>query len=162
MSDDGVLKGTRVAKRANIRDIRLFESSAELKDLSGPGRLQWDLDVTPDVSYSDGDDHFVITIFYRIEIERADDSGKFEKDGRAAEVAIISFRFGALYDLRPDSRSHKIKREELDAYAKTCAISALYPYMREYVHDVTIRMGLPPLIMDVHPSPSAVESDASK
>jgi hypothetical protein len=161
MSDDGALsqvsmkkvtkEADRVAKRANIRDIRLFETSAELKDLSSVGELQWDLDVTPDVRYSDGDNYFVIIILYKVEIERAEDSGRPEEENKPPAVANISFRFGALYDLEPDSAGQKIRHEEIDAYARTTAIFTLHPYAREYIHDVTIRMGLPPLIMDVHP-----------
>lgn len=43
--------------------------------------------------------------------------------------------------------------EDLQAFATVSGTFAAHPYMREFVHGVTSRMGLPPLVLDVMRSP---------
>jgi preprotein translocase subunit SecB len=143
---------SRVAQRANIRDIRLFEASAELKGLANSDQLQWDLGVAPEAHYSPGDNYFIITVAYKVTIEEPEDSNAKKDEGDTEEIATISFRFGGLYELDNGTADQEdIKEEEVEAYARTRAVLALYPYAREYVQNVTVRMGLPPLVMDFAP-----------
>jgi hypothetical protein len=145
-------EASRVAERANIREIRLFETSAELKSFTTESPLHWDLGITRSTQYKQGDPYFVITIEYEITIEKLNDPSVEGAGDDSEEVADISFQFGVLYELEPDSSNHEITSEEVEEYAKTAAAITLTPYAREYVHDVTMRMGLPPLVMDALPS----------
>lgn len=43
--------------------------------------------------------------------------------------------------------------EDLQAFATVSGTFAAHPYMREFVHGLTSRMGLPPLVLDVMRSP---------
>jgi hypothetical protein len=144
-------QASHVARRARIRDIRLFEASAELKDFAVENPLQWDLEINSSTEYNPGDAYFVVTMGYAITIEKPDDPGAEAGDGESGseDVAEISFQFAALYTLELDNAAREITREEVEDFAATVAASALSPYAREYVHDVTMRMGLPPLVMDV-------------
>lgn len=147
---------SHVARYAKIRDIRLFEASSELKDFTIENPLQWDLEINSSTQYNQGDAYFVVIMGYVITIEKPDDpsteaaDGESESDESESEdVADISFQFAALYTLELDGSTHEITPEEVEEFAATVTASALAPYAREYVHDVTMRMGLPPLVMDV-------------
>lgn len=145
-------EATRVAERVNIREIRLIGTSTELKSFTSVGPFQWDLIVSPGVNYEQGDRFFVLTVGYRVTIERPDDSDTDEPDKKPEEVADISFQFGMLCELEQESSSSGISLEEVEEYGDAAAQIVFGPYVREYLHDVTMRMGLPPLVMDILPS----------
>jgi hypothetical protein len=157
-------KASRVAEHLNIRDIRLIETSTELKSFSSAGPFQWNLKASPSVHYEQGDQFFVLTVGYHVTIEKSEEPNAEDSDKRSEkvdvedadekpeEVADISFQFGMLCELEQESLSSQINREELEEYADAVAIIVFSPYVREYLHDVTMRMGLPPLVMDILPS----------
>jgi preprotein translocase subunit SecB len=161
MSDEGIVArhkvatilrvASSIAERANIRDIRLFETSAELKGFNTAGSMQWDLNVTPVAHYNVGDSYFIVMISYAITIEKADESSTGATDEESEEVATIAFQLGAFYELKSDDPNRELNTDDVDEYAKTTAMVTLYPYAREYVHDITMRMGLPPLVMEFLP-----------
>jgi hypothetical protein len=143
---------SRVAERVSIRDIRLMETSAELKNFSTDGPLSWDLGISSSAHYKPGDSYFVLMIGYQVTIEKPEDSAVEEADKSSDEVAEISFQFGVLCELELQESSSEITKEEVEEYGDATAKIILSPYVREYIHDVTMRMGLPPLIMDILPS----------
>ena len=49
--------------------------------------------------------------------------------------------------------------EELNAYAISTGQYALYPYAREYISDLTMRLGLPPLTIGVLKIPFHMEKE---
>jgi len=142
---------SRVAEHTNIRDIRLASASAELKSFAAEGPFTWDLDISPSAHYQEGDRFFVLAIGYAITIERPDDADGEESDKKPEEVAEISFQFAMLCELDEESAS-SITREAVEEYTDAAAKIVLGPYVREYVHDVTMRMGLPTLVVDILPS----------
>lgn len=155
---------SRVARHVNIREIRLIETSTELKSFTSGGPFQWDLRVSPGVHYQQGDQFFVLTVGYQVTIERPDDSGAEEPGRETEEIADISFQFGMLCELEQEKFSSEVSREEVEEYGDAAAQIVFSPYVREYLHDVTMRMGLPPLVMDILPSfaeevPEQVGSD---
>ena len=145
-------EASRVAKRTNIRDIRLIETSTELKSFTNEGPFTWDLKISPSVQYDQGDQFFVLSIAYQVTVERPDDPESEDSDTKPEEIADISFQFGILCELEQESSSSEISREQVEEYADAAARIVLSPYVREYIHDVTMRMGLPTLVMDVLPS----------
>ena len=42
-----------------------------------------------------------------------------------------------------------LEEDELTAHGATTAKFLLYPFIREYIHDITGRLGLPPLTIGV-------------
>jgi len=144
-------KASRVAARANIVDVRLFKTSAELSGIpNSDNRLAWSLHVKPAADYSEGDSYSIIHVDYEIQIEEvraSADPAEDESDGH--ELATISFQFGALYELDTEGLESPIEPDEVLAYARSGAMDTLFPYAREYVHDVTMRLGLPPLMMSI-------------
>jgi hypothetical protein len=151
-------EASRVAERATIQEIRLLGTSTELKSFASRGPFQWELRVSPALDYNQGDQFFVVTIAYEAAIERPADPNaegsdkEGNSDSNPEEIADISFQFGILFELEREGSDPEISREEVEEYADAAATIVLSPYVREYLHDVTMRMGLPPLVMDILPS----------
>lgn len=153
----------RVAARANVVDVRMFQSTVELvniPDANSP--LQWDLGVTPSVEYTDGSDYFVVKITFVVQIKDRSEPTASQDEGDPSEVAKIAFQMGALYSLDLLKNESPFLESELSAYAQSVAMLTLYPYAREYVHGVTGKLGLPPLLMGIFqlPYPGKEKSDS--
>jgi len=131
----------------------MFSSTFELKDIPGDEALSWDLEVTPTADYSSGDEYFVITLYFLVKIVAM----AADKKETADSVADIAFQFRSLYSLDLSEEEHPVEEAELNAYARSVAMLTLYPYAREYVHQVTARLGLPPLLMNLFTLPYPTE-----
>ena len=145
-------RASRVAEHTNIRDIRLMGSSSELKSFTSEGPLNWDLNISPSAQYKPGDEFFVLMIRYHVKVDRTEDSVAEDSARETEEVADISFQFGVLCELQRDDSGPTISQRDIEEYGDATAMIVLTPYVREYLHDVTMRMGLPPLVMDIIPS----------
>ena len=139
---------TRLAARTDIRDVRLLKSSAEIMRLPvADPVLTYNLSSQATVEYEPGMESFVVRGIYNLSISAAptESAGEEEKD---STVAKVEFEHAALFvvdkgaDDPPDA-------EELNAYAISTGQFALYPYVREYISDITGRLGLPPLTVGV-------------
>lgn len=144
-------KAFRVATCATILDVRLFRTSAELHGIpSKDAHLVWSVHAKPSVEYSEGDDYSIIRIDFEVCIQEEHSSDDADdEDDDSENVADISFQFGALYTLDIKDLDSPIEAEEISAYARSATLETLFPYAREYVHDVTMRLGLPPLVMGI-------------
>lgn len=140
----------RLAAITDIRDIRLMKSSAEIVRLPAADPfLAYNLDSEASVEYEPGSESFVVHGKYRLAINSTSSSSAEDINGESGpDVARIEFEHAALFvmDL---AISAPPQEEELNAYAVTMGQLALYPYVREYISDVTARLGLPPLTIGV-------------
>jgi preprotein translocase subunit SecB len=146
----------RVAARANVVDVRMFQSAVELVNIpSGDAPLSWDLEVTPSAEYTDGTDYFIVKINFSVQINNNDESSAREgtQNDESEKIANIAFQMGALYSLDLAKNDSPVLESELSAYAQSSGMLTLYPYAREYVHGVTGKLGLPPLLMSVFQLP---------
>jgi hypothetical protein len=148
-------RAARLAARTEIRDVRLLKSFAEIVHLPVEERLlDYDFQTGSTVEYEPGGESFVLHGNYRLLVKAAGTAhAAGASGGSAVDVAKIEFEHAALFviDLRdgedpPDSG-------ELNAYAITMGQFALHPYVREYVSNVTGRLGLPPLTLGVLRAP---------
>lgn len=140
----------KLAARTDIRDVRLMKSSAEImrRPLISP-TLMYDLNSDAAVEYEPGGESFVVRGTYRLSIwstptMTAEDSSPEEH----VTVAKIEFEHAALFVIEKDGNDPP-EADELNAYAVSTGLFALYPYVREYIADVTSRLGLPPLTVGV-------------
>jgi hypothetical protein len=139
-------KAARVAAMADLRDVRLFKASVDFGRFpQGSQPLSWNLEMTPTATFDDGADYFILEIEYVVEISEVgiDLTAGDESPG----IGSISFKLAALYDLHAPPKKPQPTVEELNAYAKTSGTMAVYPYAREFVQNMTSRMGLPPLTL---------------
>ncbi|PWU48922.1 SecB chaperone [Micromonospora globispora] len=160
---------SRVAARAEIRDVRLFRASVELDRFPSTGsRLGWSLDTDVAVEREEGDDAFILRSKYLVRVvetghgtaepELVVDDSQEDSDADENQIVELSFEFAALFGLEMRQGDEPVDDSELQAYAFSTGQFALYPFAREYIYDVTGRLGLPPLTvgvlqLPVHPEP---------
>lgn len=143
----------RIAALTDIRGVRLLKSSAEIVSLSGEQPfLAFDLNSDAAVEYDPGGDSFVVRSTYRLSITSSPTVDGDKLSGLISDVARIEFEHAALFVINMEGQEPP-RPEELDAYAVTTGQFALYPYAREYISDLTTRLGLPTLTVGVlrHP-----------
>jgi hypothetical protein len=147
-----------LAARTDIHGVRLMKSSAEIMRIpvSDPV-LTYDITSEASVEYEPGGEAFVVRGTYRLSINtsststadgEAESSAVTGEAGKGSLVAKIEFEHAALF-LIDKGADNPPELEELNAYAVTTGQFALYPYVREYVSDITGRLGLPPLTLGV-------------
>jgi preprotein translocase subunit SecB len=59
---------------------------------------------------------------------------------------LIEVVFGARYQL---DGKHQVTDRDLEAFGRTVSMFHVWPYWREFVRDITARMGLPPLTVPI-------------
>jgi hypothetical protein len=166
----------RIAARANIRDVRLLRSEVALERVPQAENLAYELSAEVSVEYDDGPEpspFFVLRIAYRVVIEEmtqpspavgeasaTNDVEPGADDSEEELLADLKFELAAFFSLRMRKDDGPPTAAELQAYADTTGRFALHPYAREYIHDITGRLGLPPLTVGVMRLPFREEADA--
>lgn len=158
---DPRLRAARIAARSQIMDIRLMSTAAQLSkspdDLEPP--LSFDLVIECAAQWQPGATAFIVKGDYALRLKEADDDrgtqeedtpdGSQEPSDESREIASITFKMAALFSLNLTEDDSPPTEEELEAYAGSTAAFALYPFAREYVYDLTGRLGLPRLTLPV-------------
>lgn len=140
----------RVAGVADLRDVRLFGVAANLETASVEGTLSYGM--TSDISFQTIGEpvtSLVVTGEYEVAIRDSVDSDE-EEDEDPSAVGDLKFSLAALFALPergPDE--DQLTDSEYEAFAATTGQFALYPYAREFIADITSRMGLPALHVGV-------------
>lgn len=148
------LAASGVAARSQIRDIRLLRTEAAVHSVPDPSRgLTYDLEFEPAVDADpENTSAFVVRIACRLNINNladADDTAAPSDEVADEPVATADFEYAALFDYQVREGEEAPAEEELAAYATTTGRFALYPYIREYIYDLTGRLALPPLTIEV-------------
>jgi hypothetical protein len=139
----------RLAGITDIRDVRLMKSTVEIVNLPVEHPfLAYDLNSEASVEYEPGGESFVVRGTYRLLIRSSPTATGSESQESASPVANIEFEHAALFVMDMDGQEPPVP-EELNAYAVSTGQFALYPYVREYISNITTRLGLPPLIVGV-------------
>jgi Preprotein translocase subunit SecB len=139
----------RLAGMTDIRDVRLLKTFAEIVSLPVEHPfLVYDLNSEAAVEYEPGGESFVVRGTYRLFIKSTSNATGSDSDRPASAVANIEFEHAALFVMNIEGREPP-RAEELNAYAVSTGQFALYPYVREYISNLTTRLGLPPLTVGV-------------
>lgn len=139
------IKAAKIASSAHLQDLRLTSSNVELYFAPEYG-CALDLDMKIELSGKPADENnvvvvqadFDLTISLLPEIEDASDEFNAVAHLKFGYVAAFEFENAVEHD-----------EESLEAFARTTGVFAIYPYAREYVTDITTRLGLPPLVLDL-------------
>jgi hypothetical protein len=148
------LAAARVAARTQIRDIRLLRTEAAVHKAPDPSRgLTYDLEFEPAVDADpENTSVFVVRLACRLSIDNLaadDDDNTTSVEADDEPVASADFEYAALFDYQVREGESVPSEDELAAYATTTGRFALYPYIREYIYDLTGRLALPPLTLEV-------------
>lgn len=139
----------RVAGCADLHDVRLFGVRATLATPGVEGALSYTL--SSDVKYQTlGDPIRTVIVTGEYEVNVLESPGRDDSDepgeDEPSKVADLSFTLAALFSIpEPDAGEESFEEDEYEAFAATTGQFALYPYAREFVSDLTSRMGLPAL-----------------
>lgn len=150
-------RAARLAARAEIHDVRLFNTTAKLVRFPEPDSpLSYRLSSDATVDYDNGES-FVVRVKYELTIVAASSDEKADPfSDQSAAIANIQFEQGGLFILEMREGDEPVRAEELEAYAVSTGQFAIYPYAREYIYDVTGRLALPPLTIGVLRLPIAL------
>jgi hypothetical protein len=132
----------RVGAGTDLLDLRIRRIQAELYRPAAEGPFGFTLDVKPSLSRADK------LAVYSLEYEFS------SKDSDDQLVLEGTVELSVLYQLPVD---RELSDDELTAFGQVSVLFTAYPYLREILHSLTGRMGLPPLILDVMRSPLDAE-----
>lgn len=140
-TDEFRVKAARIAASASLRDLRLTASDFELFAAPTPGQP---LDVKMDIELTGGatdqENALAVTATFTLEFGTAEDVVEDR-----TSIAHLRFTYASVFHV---NQGCEWDDEALEAFAQSTGIFAIYPYAREYVTDVTNRIGLPPLVLD--------------
>lgn len=139
-------------------DLRLFAVNAVLEDMPEGGGLSYHFDSDVKVQHMEQRGTLVVLGDYDLRVTSVDDSeaktplaGDRDRDEEGDEdssLATIKFQMSALFSVE-EPADEPLTEDELDAFAQTTGQFALYPYARQFIYDLTGRMGLPPLHLGI-------------
>jgi preprotein translocase subunit SecB len=133
-SEDVRQRAGRIGAKAGLRDLRLRGIRGELFQPAAESPFEAQIDVRP--SYEQLDDTVLYTIQYGLKAVDAEELPVFEAD----------IAYSLLFDL---PAGETFEDDDFVAFGEVSVLFMLHPYVREAVHDLTSRFGLPPLVLQV-------------
>ena len=143
----------RLAARCQLRDLRAVSVQMDLAGQRDPSKqLTFAMSQSIDVAWDPEEAYpstLVIEGSYEITLALREGGADAGGAGAAAdeELASMSFALQSLYTIEWRDGDQGATQEEVEAFAQTTGAFALYPFAREWAHDLTGRMGLPPLTL---------------
>jgi|SRR4051812_12310963 preprotein translocase subunit SecB len=137
----------RVSKHAEIKEVRLVEVAAksELEMLAGS--------LKPEVRHD--------TSIKQISADSMEIVADYEFSGSLGEkkVVVITMKYVLIYGLKP--ASEPLTETDIAEFAKANGTLHSWPFVRETLHGLTYRMGLPPFNLGVmHFAPKPTQKTA--
>ncbi len=148
----------RVGGVVDLRDIRLVGIEATLHELRVSPSYTVDLQ-EPQISWGhDGTIlHYEVEGALTIATDTRDESDDASEDAEAADgangdVPVLSAtaRFLVVYELPED---FEFDPDDADDFGQVSVLFSTYPYFRELLNSLTVRAGLPPLVLGTLRSP---------
>ncbi len=134
-----------VAQHVEILGVDLAELVCQNRGGTAPGGTFEVSIETETSSFYDTDEHtLVVTAKCRMDAT----AEKTESDESDEDEPVV--QIGAVYVLGyAISEDSEFQQEQYDAFAEINGLFNLWPFWRELVHNLTMRMGLPPLTLPV-------------
>ena len=126
----------RVAKAASLVDLRLRDIEAKLINPSARLPLTPSIAIDPNVGRAE--DYLVCDFTYSLTA----------LDSRQHDVFRAKLVFNMIFRLR---EGDSFESDDFQAFGALGVVELAHPYVREIVHNLTFRMGLPPFVLDVAP-----------
>lgn len=149
--EDKRAAAARLAGAAELRDIQVFRIAAELAKQPESG-LRLGYDLSTELAATQIDDQMVLAVeaTTTLDMWQVPAAGEDMDTGATGnqdhdKVASITLVMGTLFSVAGDS--FDFGEEEKQAFAETTAQFAMFPFIRQQVHDLTSRLGLPPLVL---------------
>lgn len=109
--------------------------------------LSYSMDSDVSVQYLQEDGGVIVNGEYEVAVRQGDIEPDLEGGDEDTRTVILNLEFNmaALFAVDVPSEAEALTEDEIDAFARTTGQFALHPYAREFVANLTGRMGLPPL-----------------
>lgn len=132
---------SRVSERVKIQNVHLLETRVKRGSLRDkpPPRIHVNVNVT---TQFDETKLLVVVRPFLTVIARYDDTADSEEALRIEAVFILTYKMDSAVGLDKDN---------YNAFGKTNGLYNAWPFLREYVQAMTLRLGLPPLTIPVLP-----------
>lgn len=137
----------RVAGCADLVDVRMFQVEAKLETPASDGGLSYAF--SSELSFQTIGEPLSLIVSCEYEVvvtEASSNPDDGEEDSATGTVGSVKFTLAALFVV-PEAKDgdEPFTDDEYQAFAGTTGQMALYPYAREFIADITGRMGLPSL-----------------
>lgn len=144
--DKRILAGKVAAAHSSLEDIRITKSNFELIETPDMGSNGIDVDQSIHIgsAYDSSSGILQVSVEFKVSMTQ----GGASETGSPSEnrdISKISFTVLGSFSLPSEEG---LSGEEIQAFASTSGLFAVYPYAREYVQSVSMRMGLLPLTLD--------------
>jgi preprotein translocase subunit SecB len=142
----------RLAAKADLLDIRAVRIEASLHTAFTEPPYDVNVIISPsyDIQRDEDEDGWLVVYSFGYEIPVTAD---------ATQVFDLACTYNAAYGLRV---TEPPTDDELVAFGETTVALALYPYVRQLVHDTSGRFNMPPLVMPVYRQPISIERPKPK
>lgn len=143
----------RLAGATELRDIQVFRIGAELTKQPDHGqRLHYGMSTALAATQVDHEMVLAVEATTTVDMWQSADgespaggSGDVDDSDGRTQIATIRLVMGTLFSVAGDAFDYK--EDELQAFAETTAQFAMFPFLRQQVHDLTSRLGLPALVL---------------
>lgn len=128
----------RVSAQVDLESIRLVESTCALGEAGGPGPASVDFTAAGDTRVEQSTGRVFVTVHFGLIAKRD------EVAAANTFVTRVSATFRLQYRL---TSAEGLDKRHYDAFGRLNGMFNAWPYWREFVQSMTVRMGLPTLIV---------------
>lgn len=139
-------RAAKVGGAVTLLDVRLRKVDAELKMPAAEPPFHLSIEISPGLNLSN--DVMAYDIDYRLR--------STDEQGREVLTALIGLSL--FYETVSEA---EFEDADLLAFGQVSVVFTAHPYVREIAQNLTTRMGLPPLVLDVMQSPLDLEGSLS-
>jgi preprotein translocase subunit SecB len=145
VSSDDVVLASSVSQRVDLQDVRTTHVRADLHQGADSGRLVVELE-REIVSAAEAD-HLMYELRFALALQAEGDA-----EGGSGPVFTAEVHLALLYQVTEEG--YQPDDQALDAFGQLSAMHTAYPYLREVLHTLTMRAGLPPLVLGTFLAPA--------
>ena len=136
---------SKISHQVSLLDLRVGHISADLirKPQTGPLTI----DPTSDITWDELDGALLFHVNFRLEVTEPGDADDAEPVPLFNAEARLDVDYAFEGEAPEDGQAFA-------AFAQLSVMHTAYPYLRELVHTLTVRAGLPPLVLPSFLSPA--------
>lgn len=127
----------KVSKKVGLKDIHLWKSNCQREVSFKPKKANVEIDINVKPLNSKNKENEVLPFACRFQLTGTD----IEVDKESFQLDIT---FIAVYGIRDDYKPTKAEKE---AFGVTNAVFNVWPYVREHVQNILVKMGLTAFVM---------------
>lgn len=139
---------SKISHQVDLVDLRVTHLSTDLLQVPQLSPLR--IGAKHELSWEHGEGALQYFVNFTLEVAEPETSDP-DSEAEAADVPVFTSRMtlSVVYDFDGDPEDDDVYL----AFGELSVMHTVYPYLRELVHTLTVRAGLPPLVMPSFLSP---------